>query len=182
MERRCQGPLYHSQVQRLPLTPQNGAGLKRLDGPLPASLFKSLYFLKQSGFTIIELIVVLVLLGVLVAAVATRVPTGFLGSQGIGVQVAVDQVVADIQYAQALAMAAAAQRRISFAAGATAYQIQNESGVLIEQRNLPAGVSIAAVTNNPVIFNSLGEKMSGTSTVTIGGRSITIYGVTGKVL
>jgi prepilin-type N-terminal cleavage/methylation domain-containing protein len=133
----------------------------------------------SSGFTIIELIIVMVLLGVLVAAIATRVPPGFLGSQGIAAQVAVDQAVADIQYAQMRAMGSAPGNNVSVQFNGTSSYTISGTG-FSEVRTFSGSPAVGTQT---FTFNTLGEMtVTGNPAVSVGGRTITVYSVTGKAV
>lgn len=125
---------------------------------------------KKKGFSLIELIIVIVVLGILAVAIVYR-----FGSIGIDTSaiVAVDQTIADIQYTQILAMSQAAQKSISFTSGSDSYNVAGEI------KKLPGGVT--AGNTITFTFNSLGEPASGGGqTVTIGERQIKVWAITGK--
>jgi hypothetical protein len=87
--------------------------------------------------------------------------------------VGVDQVIADIQYVQTLAMANMAQKSIAFASGSNTYNMAGET------RKMPGD----AIAGNTVTFtfNSLGEPTAGAgSTLTIGTKQIKVWAITGK--
>jgi MSHA pilin protein MshC len=137
---------------------------------------------RTSGFTLIELIIVIVILGVLVVVVANRVS---LSKQSVANITAVDQAVADIQYTQMRAMAnrgavAGATMRIVFTSGSITYTIRDNAGNVVETMNLPADAPVG--NSQTFIFNTLGELTGGANlSVTVGGSTITVYRVTGKV-
>ena len=132
----------------------------------------------SKGFTLIEIIIVIILAGILVAAIAVRI--SLTPSQTANIT-AVDQAVADIQYVQMLALGNRSNRSIVFTSGSAAYTIQNNSGVTIERKTLPSGTT--AGTNVTFTFNSLGELTGGADlTLSLGGRTITVYRITGKVV
>ena len=62
---------------------------------------------KSKGFTIIELVIIIVVLGILAVAVLYKI--GSFKSEAGGIT-AVDQVIADIQYTQMLAMSGRAEK------------------------------------------------------------------------
>ncbi|MEI6152471.1 MAG: prepilin-type N-terminal cleavage/methylation domain-containing protein [Deltaproteobacteria bacterium] len=133
--------------------------------------------LDHKGFTLIELIIVIILAGILVAAIAVRI--SLTPSQTANIT-AVDQAVADIQYVQMLALGNRSNRSIVFTSGSAVYTIQNSSGVTIETKTLPSGTT--AGTSVTFTFNSLGELTGGSDqTLSLGGRTITVYRITGKV-
>jgi hypothetical protein len=143
----------------------------------------SLYRPSRAGFTLIELVMIIVLLGILIAVSGYKGCTGCASDQPTEVakRVAVDQVVADIQYAQMLAIASLNQRTIYLPPWfSNSYTIQDQAGGTIETRRLPYNIT-GGVFGGTVTFNSLGEKTGGTTNLTVGGNTITIYGVTGKV-
>jgi len=134
--------------------------------------------LHSRGFTLIELIVVIILAGILVAAIAVRVSLSPSQTANI---TAVDQAVADIQYVQMLALGNRSNRSILFTSGSADYTIQNNSGVTIETKTLPSGTT--AGTSVTFTFNSLGELTGGADlALSLGGRTITVYRITGKVV
>jgi len=126
------------------------------------------------GFTLIELIVVIVLASILVASVAVRISLSPSETANV---TAVDQAVADIQYVQIRALASRTTSSIAFTSGSANYTI---SGAVSETKTLPGGT--AAGTTVTFTFNSLGELTGGANqTLSMGGRTITVYRITGKV-
>jgi prepilin-type N-terminal cleavage/methylation domain-containing protein len=126
------------------------------------------------GFTLIELIIVMILAGILVAAVAVRIS---LSPSQIASVTAVDQAVADIQYVQMRALAGRTTSSIAFTSGSANYTI---SGATSENKTLPGGTT--AGTTVTFSFNSLGELTGGSNlTLSLGGSTITVYRITGKV-
>ncbi|HOJ43626.1 MAG TPA: prepilin-type N-terminal cleavage/methylation domain-containing protein [Syntrophorhabdaceae bacterium] len=126
---------------------------------------------KSKGFTIIELVIIIVVLGILAVAVLYKI--GSFKSEAGGIT-AVDQVIADIQYTQMLAMSQAGQKSITFTSGSNTYNVAGET------KNMPGGVT--AENTITFTFNSLGEPISGAGqTVSISGRQIKVWAITGKV-
>ncbi len=126
---------------------------------------------RNKGFSLIELIIVIVTLGILAAAVLYKV--GTFKSDATSVT-AIDQVIADIQYVQILAMSKAEQKSISFTANSNTYNVSGET------KQLPGDAK--AENNITFTFNSLGEPVAGGGqTVTIAGRQIKVWQITGKV-
>ena len=133
----------------------------------------------DNGFTAIEAIMVIIIIGVLASALVYRLNV----SQGTGVTVAADQLIADIQYIQARAMGVGVQQSISFTVGSGVYNVPGE------QKRLPDGITVSGATlpgNPPTLtFNTLGESMffgNSDRTITLAGsRTLTIYAITGKV-
>jgi prepilin-type N-terminal cleavage/methylation domain-containing protein len=129
----------------------------------------------SKGFTLIELIIVIILAGILVAAVAVRIS---LSPSQIASVTAVDQAVADIQYVQMRALASRTASSIAFTSGSANYTISGATG---ETKTLPGGT--AAGTTVTFTFNSLGELTGGSNlTLSLGGKTITVYRITGKVV
>ena len=130
--------------------------------------------LHSRGFTLIELIIVIILIGILVVAVAVRIS---LTPSQIANVTAVDQAVADIQYVQMRALGNRTTSSIAFTSGSAAYTI---SGATSEAKTLPDGTP--AGTTVTFTFNSLGELTGGANqTLSLGGQTITVYRITGKV-
>lgn len=128
----------------------------------------------MKGFTLIELIAVLVVVGVLVAAATVK----FTSTSTISLRAAAEMIQADIRYTQAEAMAINAARSINFVAGNNNYMVGSE------KRDLPSGVTIA--TGRLFTFDSLGEPTAGggqSVSVSDGTNtnSITVIDYTGKV-
>jgi prepilin-type N-terminal cleavage/methylation domain-containing protein len=127
------------------------------------------------GFTVIELIVVIALLGILAVAVIPRL----LDSTTINAREAAAMVGTDIRRTQELAMADIVSYRISFN-GTSIYQIIRDPGgtpTTVETKTIPAGITASSVT---IDFNSLGEPNGG-FTINVGGNSVTVSQYTGRV-
>ena len=129
----------------------------------------------QNGFTTIELIMVIIIIGVIAA---TAVPK-FTSMSVVSVGGAAEMIQADIRYAQELAMAVYEAKSVTFASGAGSY-----TTVDLETRELPSRVTIG--NNFTVTFNPLGEPTAGgggSVTVSAGGETgtIRVTNYTGKV-
>ncbi len=125
---------------------------------------------RPKGFSLVELIIIIVVLGIIAAAVIYKV--GSIKSDASS-KAAVDQVIADIQYTQILAMSQEAQKSISFTAGSSTYTVAGET------KKLPGDVT--AGNTITFTFNSLGEPIAGAgATVTIGDKQIKVWAITGK--
>ncbi|HOV89449.1 MAG TPA: type II secretion system protein [Syntrophorhabdaceae bacterium] len=129
---------------------------------------------KDKGFSLIELIIVIVTLGILASAVLYKVGTFKSDATSIA---AVEQVIADIQYVQMLAMSKVDQgdqkRSIDFESGSNFYYVAGE------RKQLPGGAK--AENTVTFTFNSLGEPTKGgNQTVTIAGKQIKVWAITGK--
>ena len=131
------------------------------------------------GFTVIEIIAVLVVVGVLAAIAAVR----FRGTSTISVIGAAEMIQADIRYAQEAAMAEHTAKSVIFNNGSSVYTFSPASG-MDPLGELPSGVTIG--NNFTVTFNPLGEPTAGgggSVSVSADGQSktISITNYTGKV-
>ena len=134
----------------------------------------------SAGFTMTELIVVIVMAGVLAAVVGTKF--GPLAS-GANLRTAIDQVAGDLRFLQCRAMASlygtgTVINIVTFPAGANTYNLGGQV------KSLPSGVRINSGLT--LTFNSLGEYPSATDATLMlnsGGmtRTITIYAISGDV-
>jgi prepilin-type N-terminal cleavage/methylation domain-containing protein len=133
------------------------------------------------GFTLIELVVVMVMVGVLAATVGMK--SGWLTS-GTNLRMAIDQVAGDLRFIQCRTMAVYSTappttlRSATFPAGGNTYNLGGQ------EKRLPSGVTINAGLT--VTFNSLGEYQAAANTNLVlksgsltGG--ITIYAISGNV-
>ena len=113
----------------------------------------------MKGFTLIEVIAALVIVGVLVAAATVKFTSSI---SAISVRAAAEMIRADIRYAQELAMAEHATKSVFFSSGAGSYTVDSET------LELPSGVTTSNTCT--FTFNSLGEPTAG------GGGSVSISG------
>ena len=136
--------------------------------------------LNPSGFSLIELIMVMVIIGILAATVLPRIDFGTTSSTA-SADGAIYMIASDIRYAQEFAMANRVSKEIRFTSGSNSYSFFPTSG-LDPTGRLPSG----ATTGTTVIFtfNSLGEPTTSAGwTVTVPGstKTITVTNYTGKV-
>lgn len=148
--------------------------------------------MKHRGFTLVELVIVLVLAAILAAAVLPRFTQGI-----VEISSQAEQVAADIRYAQTLSMTHGQRYCIAFTA--TGYQLRTTSCTV--PVNHPATGSSAAIvlsgatvatsnlTGNALEFDTKGRPQTltvatsnGTITLTASGqtRSVIVSPETGK--
>ena len=135
--------------------------------------------MKEKGFTLIEVVTILIIVGVLVAAATTR----FTSTSTIFVRGAADMIQADIRYTQETAMTKHISKSVIFSNGSSAYTFSPTSG-MDPSGQLPSGVTTS--NSFTVTFNSLGEPTAGgggSVSISADGQSktISISNYTGKV-
>lgn len=156
---------------------------------------------REKGFTLIELVMVILLIGIISVAVAPK-----LGNiQSTNAATMQGKLRADIRYAQNLAMTRSQRYRIYFngapAPAPNGYAVVTDtsggawttfgsvlnpdsSGTLSVPLNTGQYNGITASSSmNPIEFNSLGKPTSGAATITVlpGNYTITIAAETGLI-
>ena len=140
--------------------------------------------LNPSGFTLIELILVMIIIGILAATVLPRIDFGTTSSRA-SVDGATNMIASDIRYVQEWAMANRVSKSIIFTNGSSTYTFNPMSTGMDPSGQLQSiGATIG--TTITFTFNSLGEPTAGGGnpvTVSAGGqsRTITVTQYTGKV-
>jgi MSHA pilin protein MshC len=153
--------------------------------------------MEMRGFTLVELIMVMVITGILAAVVGPR----FFERQVFDERMFFEESIGAVRYAQKLALASGCLTQVSLdgngyllrqSAGCTTDANYNVEVIGADGQSpyigaLPANVIVAAPTF-PIVFNSLGCIYSaaaacaaGTRTATIGGFTLNVAAETGLV-
>jgi MSHA pilin protein MshC len=135
------------------------------------------------GFTLIEVIAVMVTVGILAAIVLPRIDFGTTSSRA-SVDGAAYMIASDIRYAQEFAMANRISKSIIFANGSSTYAF-NPSSTGMDPSGQLQSIGATVGTTVTFTFNSLGEPTAGGGSlvrVSAGGvtRTITVLQYTGK--
>lgn len=123
----------------------------------------------QQGFTLIELIAVMVVVGIMSVALASRIGSANSSS----VQTGRDDIIAALFFAQQTAMARSGIRvtisgsSVNVTENGTSIRLHNDAYPL----TLPSGVTATTAT---FAYNKLGKTTPGSITVTRDGVSVTI--------
>ena len=141
--------------------------------------------LNPSGFTLIELIVVMIIIGILAATVLPRIDFGSTSSTA-SVAGAANMIASDIRYAQEFAMANRVSKSITFFTNAFSYYTHSIQHTGMDPSGQLQSLGATIGTTVTFTFNSLGEPTAGggsSVTVSAGGitRTITLTQYTGKV-
>ena len=130
-------------------------------------------FSRAKGFTLIELIAVIVILGIISASISSR----FANTDVFEIQASRDDTVAALLFAQQVAMARdSASNPIRFVSSGNSITVQENgtnltNGSLQYPFNLPSGISLDSVTLN---YDKLGRTSATGLTLSKGSNSVEI--------
>ena len=140
----------------------------------------NLNYIYQRGFTFVELIIVVLLVGILAINVGTR----FFSNSSFADRNVADELVEAIRYAQHLAMSRGGG--IQIVTTATSYTVQQTDTTAIPNPNRTGDYSVTIPTNSSlsistISFNGLGQPTPATDTNILVSSSftITVEGETG---
>jgi MSHA pilin protein MshC len=125
----------------------------------------------QRGFTLVELITVIIIVGILAVAVAPR----FLDANIFKTRGIADQVQASLRYAQKIAIAQRKLVSVNLTTGTSSdCGLTLASGNVKCQINLPSGVTITPAPPQTFTFNGLGQPQpNAQSSVAVAGAGVT---------
>ena len=106
------------------------------------------------GFTLTEIVMVIILLGIVAVSVIPK----FLDTSAFSLEGAAAVVVADIRYAQELAMSSNKSKKVDFTQGSSTYTLKDWNDIVLRTVKLPSGVTVSS-SNITFEFNSLGEPL-----------------------
>lgn len=137
---------------------------------------------RSSGFTLIELVVVILLIGIISFVAAPR----FFNSSVIMERSAADELISALRFTQQMAMSrgggielstTANSYNVKYTASGTLLKSPDRTGDYNKTLSLPSGVTINTVT---IAFTGLGEPSPNIdTTITIGSYVITVEAETG---
>ena len=145
----------------------------------------------SKGFSLIELVIIIVLIGIFTTIALTRTNTGLTI---IREQIAIDQITNDIDLARSMAFAKNEAITIKFDINQESYSVHGESGIIVEFPNSSSdgiisldnsylrNLDIKAANfgnSSDLQFQPLGDPVSG-GTIELNTKTITIESVTGR--
>ena len=145
----------------------------------------------SKGFSLIELVIIIVLIGIFTTIALTRTNTGMTT---IREQIAIDQITNDIDLARSMAFAKNETITIKFDINQESYSVHNESGIITDFPNSSSDgvisldnsylrdLDIKAANfgnSSDLQFQPLGDPVSG-GTIELNTKTITIESVTGR--
>lgn len=148
------------------------------------------FFTHNRGFTLIELVVTMVLIGIMAAVALPR----FFDATAFHSRGFYDEVIQAARYGQKFAVASGCdvelsisggsfalhQRADSCTSGAFTRAVPHPAGSDAFAGSAPSGVTLTA-TKSSIVFDSLGRATPSGATVSVDARSFTIVGESGYV-
>jgi len=135
----------------------------------------------EDGFTLIELIMVIVIIGILAVVAIQKYPT-----TEISLETAADMIRSDIRSVQALAMAQYASKTLTFSSTEYVFPTLGEGNKTRKFADIFEGGISLSVYPASISFNSLGEPTAAQDdsiTITTGSttKTLTVLQYTGRV-
>jgi MSHA pilin protein MshC len=133
---------------------------------------------KESGFTLVELVVIIIVLGIISAFALPR----FFNLDQYQQRAAYDEVASALRYAQKLAVGSGCDVRVVFAGNTYALQQRTgcATGLFTPIAGHPINSGAVSGVNLTIIFDPMG-RCSNDVTITVGGRTIDVIAETGTV-
>jgi MSHA pilin protein MshC len=149
---------------------------------------------RQSGFTLVEFLIVIVIMGILAAVAAPR----FFGDRTFLERGYFEELAAALRYAQKLAVASGCPVQMSIVAGGyvasqhnalsgscTPNDASSSTGVALADGRVLSGSSplgVSAMPNVTMVFDSLGRtNLAGSRTINVGPFALTVTADSGFV-
>jgi MSHA pilin protein MshC len=141
----------------------------------------------QSGFTMIEVISVLVIIGIVAAVVITRATS----TRDYDLISQVEAVKGHLRFAQSVAMGLNTSHGIHFDSQTTYYLynatnsvkklLPGQNELTVDMGKKKSDLKITSVSKNPVVFDGYGSPGTDTITITTNGGTIVITKNTGYI-